>query len=88
VEFVVPLETLAERYDRLTWHDPQGQPVATPTSRGFNCYIYSNEGRGLAREDLAKLQVQPVASAGTGAIASLNLAAAVNICQYELNRLS
>jgi hypothetical protein len=47
VEFVVPLETLAERYDKLTWHDLEGRPVATPTSRGFNCYIYSNEGRGL-----------------------------------------
>ena len=56
--------------------------------RSFNCYTYGNEGCGLPREDLAKLQVQPFTIAGTGAIESLNVAAAVNFCQYELNRPS
>ena len=35
---------------------------------------------------LAALKAQPFTIAGTGAIESLNVAATVNICQYELNR--
>jgi tRNA C32,U32 (ribose-2'-O)-methylase TrmJ len=56
--------------------------------RSFNCYTYGNEGCGLPREDLAKQQVLPFTIAGTGAIESLNVVAAVNFCHYELNRPS
>jgi TrmH family RNA methyltransferase len=48
--------------------------------------MFGNEARGLPREHLAALDVQPFTIAGSGAIESLNLAAAVNMCVYELNR--
>ena len=86
VEFGVPIETLAQRYGPLACLDLAGQPIATPAFRKFNCYLYGNEARGLPRDALARLQVEPFTIAGTGAIESLNVAAAVNICQYELHR--
>jgi TrmH family RNA methyltransferase len=86
VETDVALEALAERFAKLACLDLQGQAISTPAFRGFDCYIYGNEARGLPREDLARLQVEPFTIAGTQAIESLNVAATVNICQYELNR--
>jgi TrmH family RNA methyltransferase len=61
------------------------RPAIQPSTRSFSCYICSNEGRGLTHGDLAKPWVQPITSAGAGAIASVNVAAAVKTCQYELN---
>jgi TrmH family RNA methyltransferase len=86
VETDVALEALPERFDRLACLDLDGQPISTPSFRDFDCYLYGNEARGLPREDLAKLQVVPFTIAGTQAIESLNVAATVNICQYELHR--
>jgi TrmH family RNA methyltransferase len=86
VETDVALEALSERFDKLACLDLQGQPISTPAFRNFDCYLYGNEARGLPREDLAKLQVAPFTIAGTQAIESLNVAATVNICQYELHR--
>ena len=86
VEFDVPLATLPQRYGPLACLDLQGQPIATPAFRNFTCYLYGNEARGLPREALAGMQVEAFAIAGTGAMESLNVAAAVNICQYELHR--
>jgi TrmH family RNA methyltransferase len=40
----------------------------------------------VPREALDAVKAQPFTIAGTGAIESLNVAAAVNICQYELHR--
>ncbi len=86
VEIDVPLETLAARFGQLACLDLHGESIAAPAFRSFNCYIYGNEARGLPREALAHLQVQPFTIAGTSAIESLNVAATVNICQYELHR--
>jgi TrmH family RNA methyltransferase len=86
VETDVALEALAERFGKLACLDLQGEPISTPAFRDFDCYLYGNEARGLPREDLAKLQVTPFTIAGTQAIESLNVAATVNICQYELHR--
>ena len=86
VEIDVPLEALPARFGRIASLDLQGQPIATAEFRDFDCYIYGNEARGLPREALAGLNTTPFTIAGTGAIESLNVAATVNICQYELTR--
>ena len=88
VEIDVPIESLPTRFSRIASLDLQGQPIAAPGFRDFDCYIYGNEARGLPRDTLAGMNVTPFTIAGTGAIDSLNVATTVNICQYELSRSS
>lgn len=86
VEIDVPLSALPARFKRLACLDLRGELITTPEFRDFDCYLYGNEARGLPREALAGLQVRPFTIAGGGQMESLNVAAAVNICQYELSR--
>jgi RNA methyltransferase, TrmH family len=86
VEVDVPLEALPQRFGRIASLDLHGQPITTPGFRDFDCYIYGNEARGLPREALAAMNATAFTIAGAGAIDSLNVAATVNICQYELTR--
>lgn len=88
VEVDVPLQALPARFGRIASLDLRGKPVCAPEFRDFDCYIYGNEARGLPREALSAMNATPFTIAGTGAIESLNVAAAVNICQYELARPS
>jgi TrmH family RNA methyltransferase len=82
----VELLSLPERYARLACLDMSGAPVQSPEFAAFDCYLFGNEARGLPREPLAALEFQSFTITGTGAIESLNLAATVNMCVYELNR--
>lgn len=86
VELDVPLQSLPGRFDRIASLDLQGKPISAPEFRDFDCYVYGNEARGLPREALNGIQATPFTIAGTGVIDSLNVAATVNICQYELTR--
>ena len=86
VEIDVPTEALPARFGRIACLDLQGKPIAAPEFRAFDCYIYGNEARGLPREALAAMNATAFTIAGTGLIESLNVAATVNICQYELTR--
>jgi len=86
VEIDVPIETLRARFNRIASLDLQGQPITAPEFRDFDCYVYGNEARGLPRAALTELNATAFTIAGTGAIESLNVAATVNICQYELAR--
>jgi len=86
VEVDVPIEALPARFDRIASLDLQGQPITAPQFRDFDCYIYGNEARGLPRDALVGLNVTAFTIPGTGALESLNVAATVNICQYELTR--
>ena len=86
VEIDVPLEALPARFGRIASLELQGRPIATPEFREFDCYLYGNEARGLPREALAATNATAFTIAGTGIIDSLNVAATVNICQYELTR--
>jgi TrmH family RNA methyltransferase len=88
VEIDVPLDALPARFGRIASLDLQGQPIAAPEFRNFDCYVFGNEARGLPREALAGMNAKPFTIVGTGAIESLNVAATVNICQYELTRPS
>jgi TrmH family RNA methyltransferase len=86
VELDVPLQALPGRFARIASLDLQGKPIRAPEFRDFDCYIYGNEARGLPREALSAINATPFTIGGTGAIESLNVAATVNICQYELTR--
>ena len=86
IEVEVQLSSLRERFARIACLDMAGEPVRSEGFKTFDCYLFGNEARGLPREHLAALDVQPFTISGSGAIESLNLAAAVNMCVYELNR--
>jgi len=86
VEFDVPVGSLPKRFARIASLDLNGQPVASAAFREFDCYVFGNEARGLPREQMDALGARPFTITGTGAIESLNVAASVNICLYELNR--
>jgi TrmH family RNA methyltransferase len=86
VEVDVPLETLPQRHARIACLDTQGAAVQSAGFRDFDCYLFGNEARGLPREIVSAAGARPFTIAGCQAIESLNLAAAVNICAYELNR--
>jgi RNA methyltransferase, TrmH family len=86
VEFDVAVSSLPKRFARIASLDLSGQPIASAAFREFDCYVFGNEARGLPREQLDALGARPFTIAGTGAIESLNVAATVNICLYELNR--
>jgi TrmH family RNA methyltransferase len=66
--------------------DLEGQSIAVPEFRSFDCYLYGNEARGLPRAVHAAVPTTAFTIPGSGAIESLNVAASVNICQYELAR--
>ena len=84
VEIDVPLDSLPVRFNRIACLDLEGEAVASPDFRQFECYLFGNEARGLPRA--ASVQARAFTIPGTGAIESLNVAATVNICLYEINR--
>jgi RNA methyltransferase, TrmH family len=86
VEVDVPMEKLTERFASLASLEFKGRSIGTTAFRNFECYLFGNEARGLPREALEAVKAQPFTIAGTGAMESLNVAAAVNITQYELHR--
>lgn len=86
IEQDVPLMSLRERFESIACLDMQGESVSSPAFRAFDCYVFGNEARGLPREQLTALSARPFTIAGCGAIESLNLASAVNMCVYELSR--
>lgn len=88
VEVDVPMQALPQRFARIASLDLQGKPISAPEFRNFDCYIYGNEARGLPREALRGMNATSFTIAGTGAIDSLNVAATVSVCQYELARSS
>jgi RNA methyltransferase, TrmH family len=86
LEMDVELAALAARFEHIASLDMQGGSLLSPGFRSFDCYLFGNEARGVPRDQLAALNAQPFTIAGGGTIESLNLAAAVNMCVYELNR--
>jgi RNA methyltransferase, TrmH family len=86
VEIDVPLDVLSKRFARIASLDLQGAEVAAREFREFDCYVFGNEARGLPRDGVGALNATPFTIAGSGAIESLNVAATVNMCLYELNR--
>jgi RNA methyltransferase, TrmH family len=90
--FHVPIETHVElaalrtRFARIAGLGTDSKPVQSPAFGEFACYAFGNEARGLPAELRDAAETSLFTIAGCGAIESLNLAAAVNICVYELGR--
>jgi TrmH family RNA methyltransferase len=86
VETDVPLDSLQGRFGRVACLDTHGESVQSADFRTFDCYLFGSEARGVPRELLGALDAQQFTIAGSGAIDSLNVASALNMCVYELNR--
>ena len=84
VELDVPLDALPGRFAASPAWISQGSRLHRRTSAKFECYLFGNEARGLPRG--AEVVARAFTIPGTRAIESLNVAATVNICLYELNR--
>jgi RNA methyltransferase, TrmH family len=85
-EIDVELASLGGRFARIARLDMQGGSLQSKVFREFDCYLFGNEARGVPRDQLTAFDTSPFTIAGSGAIESLNLASAVNMCAYELNR--
>lgn len=86
IEAGVPLGSLGERYRRIARLDLDGEPLQSGGLRACDCFLFGNEARGLPPATSATLDLHAFTIPGCGAIDSLNLAAAVNICVYEVSR--
>lgn len=86
IELDVELDALPPRFARIACLDMQGEGLQSSIFKNFDCYLFGNEARGIPRAQLTALGAAPFTIAGSGAIESLNLATAVNICAYELVR--
>lgn len=86
VETEVSLDNLGVRYPRLACLDMGGDPIASSGFQDHDCYLFGNEARGVPAEALSGLGASRFTIPGAAAIESLNLASAVNIALYELNR--
>jgi RNA methyltransferase, TrmH family len=86
IELDVSFDALNRRFERIACLDMKGDPVQSPGFKAFDCYVFGNEARGIPREQLPKLDAKAFSIPGSGAIESLNLASAVNVCAYEMRR--
>ncbi|WP_372966354.1 TrmH family RNA methyltransferase [Marinobacter sp.] len=86
IETDVSLNTLAGRYPDIACLDIGGDALTQPDFRNHDCYLFGNEARGVPTEALARLNAHRYTIPGAAAIESLNLASAVNMAVYELNR--
>jgi TrmH family RNA methyltransferase len=88
VEVDVPLESLRSRYERIANLRMVGTPIQSAEFLQHDCYVFGNEARGIPPALIEALQAQSFTIPGRDTIDSLNLAAAVNMCLYELRRSS
>lgn len=86
MELDVPLESIASRFKSIATLDMDGKTLSDSSFKHFDCYVFGNEARGIPRDHLQTMNAQPFTIQGCGAIESLNLASAVNMCIYELMR--
>jgi TrmH family RNA methyltransferase len=86
IEVDVTLDSLQTQFDQFACLDIAGEPLSSPAFSQHQCFVFGNEARGVPREELEKLNSQAFSIQGNGALESLNLATAVNMCAYELNR--
>lgn len=86
LETDVSLDTLASRYPRIACLDIGGDAITNPEFQNHDCYLFGNEARGLPTQALTTLSARRYTIPGAAAVESLNLASAVNMAVYELNR--
>ena len=85
-ELEVDIDSLSQRYESIAYLDMTGSELTDPGFRDSDCYLFGNEARGVPKDVLAGMNARPFTIAGCGAIESLNLASAVNMCVYEICR--
>ncbi|MEX0738921.1 MAG: RNA methyltransferase [Pseudohongiella sp.] len=86
IELDVDVPTLARRYTHIASLDMHGSKLTSDAFHQAQCLVFGNEARGVPGELLAETGAQAFTIPGAGDIESLNVAAAVNMCLYELNR--
>jgi TrmH family RNA methyltransferase len=87
IELDVGVDELQARFDHVACLDIEGAPLSSEGFTQHTCFVFGNEARGVPHEALAKLHVTAYSIHGAGVLESLNLATAVNMCAYELNRI-
>ena len=88
LEVEVPLEAIEQRFDRIAYLDMQGRAISSDDFAGFQCYMFGNEARGVPADHAIFKRAVAYTIPGSGAIESLNLASAVNMCVYQLSMKS
>ncbi|MFC3853568.1 TrmH family RNA methyltransferase [Salinispirillum marinum] len=86
MELDVPLDALSQRFSSIACLDMHGQALTNPSFATHDCYLFGNEARGVPQTALTELRANAYSIKGSGLIESLNLATAVNLAVYELNR--
>jgi len=86
VETGVALESLPGRYARIACLGTRGESIRASAFALHDCYVFGSEARGLPADAIGALHATLFTIPGCGAIESLNLATAVNLCAYELTR--
>ena len=86
LELDVALEALPARFSRIACLDLRGTGIREEGFKARDCYVFGSEARGLPHATIAEMPVETFTIQGKGPIESLNLAAAVNMCVYELCR--
>ena len=86
IELDVSIDALKTRFDHFACLDIEGAPLSSESFTTQQCFIFGNEARGVPHDELAGLDVTAYSIQGAGVLESLNLATAVNMCAYELNR--
>ena len=85
MELDVELADLQNRFEKFAYLDMQGEKINTAKFAEFDCYLFGNEARGVPRDALSDVNATAFTIPGSGAIESLNLASAVNMCAYQLS---
>ena len=88
IELNVELSSLSSRYSTIACLDMQGDRLSSESFQQAQCLVFGNEARGVPREQLQALGAASYTIPGRGEVESLNVASALNMCLYELNRLS
>ncbi len=86
MELDVSITEVSTRYKKIACLDMHGDKPSDAAFKEFDCYLFGNEARGLPHDLLTDIYMHSFSIPGSGAIDSLNLASAVNMCAYELVR--
>jgi TrmH family RNA methyltransferase len=86
MELDISITEVSKRFKNIACLDMQGEKISDASFENFDCYLFGNEARGLPHEQLTEICAHSFSIQGSGAIESLNLASAVNMCAYELVR--
>lgn len=82
----VEIGTLKQQFKHPVCLDMAGESLTSAEFHQADCLIFGNEARGVPTELLQQTGARVFTITGSGQIDSLNLAATVNMCLYELQR--